>query len=584
MDKTSLLDNIVEHTDDGVLVIDKEGVILAANTPATRILGFAEKDLVGQSYSWIFFHETQNQPLSQIINEGLKKQIEHHLSEIQYQLNDNKSVRMQVSTSLVSQKDSIGKLFKKESLVIFFKPIEETEEQAALATDSAEIDRLKEELETLKYKNTTLSKLSGRFEWIKLGLAGFTFLLFLIVILYSRNKINVFPDKTNAKELKQVEQQVVPVTMDSMEMKIYLSGQIEPHHKVTIAAQTSGKVVKRNFDEGEYVPKNYILYQMDTKELAKNVRSARVKYMELLEEYNRLKDWTESLEVKQAERSFELSKIALRNEKKKLEETRKLFEKGIIPRVEYEQAETAYKKAQYNFENAKQTLEAKLEKGNEEKVQILLLKLSNAKEELDEIEARYEATLIRAPVAGIVLLPEKEDGTTENFKNEGEMVNDGDLVATIGATESFIINSYIGELNVNYLQDGQTVNVRFPGLKGISLNGKVDWVASNVTLENGQRHYPVRMVISNVKDQIRKKIRLGMLVEASVSVAKYDSVITVPINAVFRQNGNSFVYLVNEDDFVKKSVTVGYSNNNRIIIKEGLKEGDKIVIQSAGIG
>jgi len=106
-----------------------------------------------------------------------------------------------------------------------------------------------------------------------------------------------------------------------MDRYIRLSGVLEPHSKVTIDAQTSGRVVKRNFNEGDYVQKNQILYQMDTKELAKNVRSARVKYIELLEEYNDLSKWDSSLVVMQAQRKFALSKISLNNEKKKLAET-----------------------------------------------------------------------------------------------------------------------------------------------------------------------------------------------------------------------------------------------------------------------
>ncbi len=582
--RTHLLETIRKHTDDGVLVLEMNGVILSANQQAVQILRFSEEQLIGQSYSWIFFHETENHPLSQLINDGLKRHIEYQVEEISYKRPDGETVSLAVSTSVLSHHEALSKFFEKESLLVFLKPSEKKQREALVetATQSAaeELNRVKSDLQVLRQEHRELQSMLKRFDIFKIGLAGLIFLSFLLIIFYARQNLSVFPATHDTRTLEMVEQRVVTAQRDTLEMDISFASTFEPHQKVTLAAQTSGTVVKRTFNRGDYVPNGQILYQMDTRDLAKSVRAARVKYMELLEQYNELKNWDQSLEVMQARRSYELSKIALENERKKLAETKKLFEKGIIPRVEYEEAVTQFKETQYDYENAKQTLEAKLEKGSEEKLEILHLKLSNAKEELDEVEAKYEATLIRAPVSGIIMPPQRDDGSEEAFKQEGDQVDEGDLVATIGATDSYILDAGVGELSVKHLRVGQKCEVTASSLEGVQLAGRLDWIASRAQMKSGIRTYAIRVVVADVPDSLRPQLRLGMLAQAAIPVRTFESVVTIPIEALVRDNGQPLVYVQDPEtgEFFRHPVKTGYNDSHRIIIQEGLEPGERVMI------
>lgn len=584
MKKIKLVDKILEHSGDSILVISKDGVILSANPEALDLLEFSEEELVGKSYYWFFFNQTPNQKLGELINDGFHKSVEHFLEEASYSTPSGLVKKVKISTALLAEQPSGPAFHPKESLVVFIKRVDKG--RAAKSTDEDRrdtimVNRLKRELEETKKQNDQFNVLLNRFDLVKTLIAGLVFIIFGFALVFSKNSIQLFPRKSVRQPVQGVEGKIVTATLDSLTMGIELSGMIEPYNKVTIAAQTSGKVVRRNFNEGDYVQKGAILYQMDTKDLAKNVRSARVAYIELLEKYNQLAGWDSSLVVMQAKRKFELSKIALKNERKKLQETKKLFEKGIIPRVEYEQAMTAYKKAEYDYENAQQSLETEMDKGSQDKMQVLRLKLDNAKEELDEVEARYEATLIRAPVSGIVMRPELKSGRFSDFKNEGDMVNDGDLVATIGATESYIINSAIGELSVKKIKVGQKVVISGPGFRNIKLEGKVDWIASTATVEGNFRFFPVRISFSDVPDSVSKQIRLGMYAEMSIHTQDLKNVVTIPIEAVSYSDGKDKVIVVNEDgEYEERPVITGYSDRGKIVIKEGLKPGEKVVIGS----
>ena len=84
MKKVNLLDNILDHTHDGVLVLDLNGTILSANEPARKLLDFHESDLVNHSYADVFNEKTRHGAFVHILDEALHKNLECHLKEINY--------------------------------------------------------------------------------------------------------------------------------------------------------------------------------------------------------------------------------------------------------------------------------------------------------------------------------------------------------------------------------------------------------------------------------------------------------------------------------------------------------------------
>jgi multidrug efflux pump subunit AcrA (membrane-fusion protein) len=582
--KTNLYNSILDHTDDGVLVLSRDGLILAANDNCGNLLSIPTDSLIGQSYSWIFFHETENQELSQLINDGLKKEIEYKSKEIHYKDPKSKSIRMLISTALLPAVEADADPAAAPVLLVFFKmpgggrkSTSATDPLVAAGTSATD---LVAQITELQQQNRILLASRTKRDVLYAFLAGVVFFLILLIIFSTQSRITIFP-KTKVTEEQNVTRRIVTAKLDTLPRLIHAAGLLEPYYKLTLTAQAPGPIVKRNFNQGDFVEKGHILYQLDTKELAKSVRTARVAYIELLENYNQLKDWQGSLEVMQAKRSLELAKIAEGNEKKKLEETKKLYEKGIIPRVEFDQANTTYKKTGYDYENAKQQLESTLDKGSPERIEVLKLKLSNAKEELDEIEARFEASVVRAPVAGMVMAPEASDGHREPIKKEGDIFKEGDLIVTIGATESFIINTQVGELSARDVQVGQPVRVTGFSFPNMILQGKVDWIAASATVSEDESFYPLRISIPELPAEARRKVRFGMQAEAAICVSSLQGVITVPIDAISRLNGKDIV-LMGENSALPEPrvVQAGYSDGSTIVIENGLRPGDKVLVST----
>ena len=581
MKHKSLIDKILEHSGDAIIVISLDGVILSANPEALDLLEFSEEELIGKSYYWFFFNQTENQVLGEIINDGFQKSVECSMKPGIYKTPDGLEKGLKISTALSKDKQQNASFTEKESLVIFLKQdeIEHAETGTVLSNQSSNLRQLQIELEKTKSTNRQLSALYKRFDFLKIIAVAAIFAVFAVMLVFSKSSIKLFPSNVSDVTDQSLERTVVTAQLDSMTRTILLTGLIEPYNKVPILARTSGKVLRRRFEDGETVEKDEILYRMDTQDLAKDVRSARVKYIELLEDYNDLAGWDSSLVVMQARRKYQLSKIALDNEKKELEETKKLFDKGIIPRVEYEKEMTGYKKAEFDYENARQALASELDKGKADNLQVIKLKLDNAREELDEIEERYEAKLIRAPVAGVIMRPELRDGKIGEFKNGGDTVSDGDMVATIGATQTYLINSIIGELNVRNVNISDPVFITGPAFPDIRVAGKVHWIAPSASMDNQQKYYPIRISFAGLPDSLKSSVKIGMRAEIEIHHEELKNIVTIPLQAISFVAGKEYVVVADETgSYEERPVELGLSDMNKIQITSGIVAGDKVLI------
>ena len=70
-----------------------------------------------------------------------------------------------------------------------------------------------------------------------------------------------------------------------------------------------------------------------------------------------------------------------------------------------------------------------------------------------------------------------------------------------------------------------------------------------------------------------------MAAEVEVSTEKQDDTITVPKKAVFDEDGQSYVYIVGDDNrAVKTEITKGIETDSQVEIISGVDEDDTIVV------
>ena len=148
------------------------------------------------------------------------------------------------------------------------------------------------------------------------------------------------------------------------EQVVVLDATIEAIDKATLSSQTSGRIIKINFDTNDYVEKDSIILEITNKEQGAQLAAAEA-------------------DVLRAQASYNEAKLTY-------DRYKKLFPKGAISQGQLDQAKTAAKT-------------------NQQVIYAAQANLTKAKESLDY-------TIIRAPYSGVV---------TERHVEMGETVNPG---------------------------------------------------------------------------------------------------------------------------------------------------------------
>jgi hypothetical protein len=73
-------------------------------------------------------------------------------------------------------------------------------------------------------------------------------------------------------------------------------------------------------------------------------------------------------------------------------------------------------------------------------------------------------------------------------------------------------------------------------------------------------------------------LKPGMSTEVEVTLARYEDVLMIPVAAVVETEQEYFCWVKTADGPQRRSLQLGDSNNQFIVVEAGLKEGDEVVL------
>jgi RND family efflux transporter MFP subunit len=164
--------------------------------------------------------------------------------------------------------------------------------------------------------------------------------------------------------------------------------------------------------------------------------------------------------------------------------------------------------------------------------------------------------------------------------SQGEYVTVGQPIATIAQNRKIQLKAYVPEREYKNLRTVNDANFK-PAYdnealyKLSALNGRLVSYGRSAT-ENGG-FIPVVFEFDNVGDLIP-----GSFVEVYLLSNNSTEALTVPLTAITEEQGLYFVYIQVEDEaFLKRQVTLGANDGERVEILQGVAEGEQVVTHGA---
>ena len=370
------------------------------------------------------------------------------------------------------------------------------------------------------------------------------------------------------------------VKQEPISSSISLTGHIEPLEIINVICPFSGRIAGKHFFYGKEVHKGDLLMQLDTSALEVRLREAQSALIKSQQNYNKIRAWNTGNEVSRARRSYIKAKNALEALKRKREDTKRLFDRGIVSAQELESIISQFNNQKLDFETIKEELASVLEEGGKQEINIARMRLANARAIVEDIEAKIKKSKVRAPVTGVVIRPTaNENVQTEDFQIGGAVVDNSVLLA-IGNLEGLTVRAKADEVDIGKIRTDQKVVVTGDAFPNVSLEGRIGDIDSQGR-GNKVPTFDVTVTVNSITAEQKQKVRLGMTAILEVKVYENPSALLVPLTAVKLSDNKSFVSIRDRISGQVKAVEVetGMTTLNSVEIVKGLHAGDTVIVR-----
>ncbi|MCK9204131.1 MAG: efflux RND transporter periplasmic adaptor subunit [Bacteroidales bacterium] len=313
-------------------------------------------------------------------------------------------------------------------------------------------------------------------------------------------------------------------------------------------------------DSGQYVA------SLDRTEISNKIKDEETNLEKLESQMTKTRLDT-SLELRSARDELINLKYALEEKKITLDQSK--YEPPATIRqvqIDLERSERAFDQAEKNYKLRSQKAVANMQE--------VSASYNQAKRKLEQMSDVLKQFNVVAPKAGMVIYRRNWDG---NKIGIGSTVSAWDnIVAELPDLSEMISKTYVNEIDISKVKVGQEVQIGIDAFPEKKFTGKVTEVANiGEQLQNtNAKVYEVRILVKEF-DSI---LRPAMTTKNTILTNVIDSVLFIPIEAVFNADSITFVYKKDGGSVTRQQVIVGQSNDNEIIVRAGLELDEEVLL------
>jgi multidrug efflux pump subunit AcrA (membrane-fusion protein) len=197
------------------------------------------------------------------------------------------------------------------------------------------------------------------------------------------------------------------------------------------------------------------------------------------------------------------------------------------------------------------------------------LKVKAAQARLSAARSSQSLLTVYSPAAGTV---------TALYTTVGASIDPTTPILAVADLSKLAVSVDLSEFDVAQVTQGLKAIVKVDALGGKAFPGKVLYTAPSGTDNGGIVTFPVRVGLTAAKG-----LKPGMNVSVRIIVAQKRNVLQVPLEAVTRDDeNNAIVSVVNAaGNVLEREVTLGLANNKNVEILEGLRAGERVIVEEA---
>ena len=362
-----------------------------------------------------------------------------------------------------------------------------------------------------------------------------------------------------------------------------------------------GSTVLWVIEGGTMVKPGDVLVRLDKSTIEDNINTKQIAYQNAKATYAQsesavavarinIQEYLKGLykaDVKLKEMHVTIAKANLTVAQNTLEHAEKMFRKGFVSQLELQAAKFSIEQAELQLDVMKTDLNVLNKYTKQKTLQDLrgLLKAAEAKlasdkaalnlekSRLDREKRQLKNCTVKAEVAGMVIFPNAARWKQRPDIEEGASVREDQVMLIMPDLSNMQVKVGVVEDKVDLLKVGMKAKVE---LQSGAIMGTVKTI-STVTKPSGWWTGNLVKYDTIIKVD-GKNLNPGMSANSVIEVARHKDVLTVPVAAVMQGKEGYQCWVMQKNKILKRMLDLGDSNEQFIVVKSGLKEGDEIVL------
>ena len=201
-------------------------------------------------------------------------------------------------------------------------------------------------------------------------------------------------------------------------------------------------------------------------------------------------------------------------------------------------------------------------------------------ERVTEIEAQMAKCTIRAPQDGQVVYANIRDrrGDSDFVVEAGATVRERQTIVRLPNSNKMQVEAKISESKISLVKEGMKVTVAIDAFEDMYLDGVVtrvnqypepgSWFSSSV------KQYETEIQILNPPEELKS----GLTAKVRIHAQHIPSAQQVPIQAVYRHQGEFYCFVKEGPAFTARPVSLGASNEKTVVVTDGLTNGELVAM------
>lgn len=367
--------------------------------------------------------------------------------------------------------------------------------------------------------------------------------ILIVTLVVGLLAVVVFASLRGGKREKGTRVYVEEVLRRDIGRVVKASGEIDPREKVNISAHVIGKIDHLYVEEGDLIKKGQPFLDLEKEAFI----AARDQWR---------------AQLRKAQTEVRQTEVALADSRNKLGRAQRLNQDGILSSEQLEAAQLAEDTAKLRLEDARESV-------------------SQARANLEKVQDDLTKTTIYAPLTGRVIALNAEQG---EVVVSGTMNNPASVIGEIADLSEILARVDVDETEVVLVRPGQKARIVVDALPNKQYHGRVEEVGNKGFSRPNQpdvTFFKVEILLEDPDEDLRP----GMSVRAEIDSAIHPGALVAPIQAVVERdlekegarNEADVVFVVENGKAVQRPVTTGISDETRVEVLAGVKQGEKVV-------